>query len=270
MNLFTALFTLVFVPIFLVSCAEPGDLLDLKKPKVKQERQKVGNVKLVFKPMLDVLFVVDDSGSMDNHQKRLAKNVSLLTKGIFANQLLDLHLGVLATTGSTRGGSGVLQGVPRFITKTTPLREARLASNIQLGTSGDFIETVFAPVHNFFTPDRLTGPNQGFYREEAYLALVFITDAVDQSDISAVALYEELLQLKNNDSSKLIGYGVFVPSGDRSCQRDDSSKEPQKIERFMDLISEGQGNNTFSLCAEDYGEKLAALGDDLARRIGMF
>lgn len=264
------LFLLCFLGVGLMACSEPSELLDIKKPKTKQEKQKVGNVRLVFKPKLDVLFVVDDSGSMDTHQNRLAQNLFLLTQGIFANQLLDLHIGVVATTGKTRNGSGRLLGSPRFVTKSTPLRETRLSENIRLGTGGDWTETVFAPVRNFFLPDNLKDFNKGFYRPDAYFALVFITDAVDQSQISAVELYEELLRIKNDDADKLIGYGVFVPSGVRNCRRDDSSKEPHKIERFMDLVSQGQGNNTFSLCAKDYGEKLANLGDDLAKRIGMF
>ncbi|MEK7358314.1 MAG: hypothetical protein AAB250_17845, partial [Bdellovibrionota bacterium] len=92
----------------LIGCSEETPKL-VEPQHVKREKVKdSGGEKYTFNPKVDILFVVDDSGSMDAHQQNLAKNIELFTKGLQNNQILDYHFGVLTSSmgGFGSGGSG--------------------------------------------------------------------------------------------------------------------------------------------------------------------
>jgi hypothetical protein len=215
--------------------------------------------------MVDILMVVDDSGSMNDHQANLAKNIDLFTKAIEANEILDYHIGVVTTSMGGYGSSnccGKLVGFPSFVTKHTPSGAKALANNLRVGTGGDVRETVFAPSIEALTEPLVSGVNAGFYRKDAYLGLVFITDAEDQSDYLPLQALSILQSLKPR-SDMVISYGVISPVKDSSCGRDQVSEPAVKIEEFVNL----SGGFTFSLCAPDFGERLAGIADDLMERV---
>lgn len=247
------------------ACTPPASKFLIPRPDpAGKVKDSVGDIKLIFKPTVDILFVVDDSGSMGGHQSNLATNIDLFTAGLGKTQILDYHIGV-TTTDFSFSTSGVLRGFPTYVDKNTPDGLIRLRNNLVVGTSGPGTESVFEPTIRALSEPNLSNSNKGFYRPEAYLALVYVTDAVDQSDNQAGDLYNFLMNLKDWDREKIISYGVIIPVGEKNCDRDDGS-EPIKIEEFLHMAK----GISFSLCAPDYGQRLAGIGDDLVRRVGMF
>jgi hypothetical protein len=196
---------------------------------------------------------------MGEHQTNLAKNVKLFTKAILANQLLDYHIGVVTTDMDLPNRSGRLNGVPNFVTRTTPNGAAVLEANLQPGTNGSGTEKEFDPIVAALSAPIVSRDNAGFYRPDAYLAIILITDEEEQSNMSVKDFYSFLLNLKGGDQSKLIPYGVFLPKGNPAC----ASGDQVKLEEFFKLVSA----KTFGLCDVDFGDKLAGLGDDLVRRV---
>ncbi len=234
-----------------------------KVPKQFQKNERIkdtGGNKVSFNRSVDILFVVDDSGSMGTHQKNLASNVKLFTQAIFANQILDYHIGVVTTDMDDSSKSGRLQGTVSYVTRTTPNGAAILEASLQPGTNGSASELEFDPVRAALTAPLVTGANAGFYRPDAYLALIFITDEEEQSSMTSQDFYNFLLGLKNQDAAKIIPYGVYLPSGDPKC----ASGGQTKLEEYFKLVSA----KTFGLCDPLFGQKLAELGDDLVRRVG--
>lgn len=259
------------VVVFGFGCAEESPKL-VPKQTLKVERVKdTGGNKVTFNRAVDILFVVDDSGSMETHQSNLAANVQKFTKAILGNQILDYHIGVVTSNMDTKpwdpapgsAWKGELWGLTKFVTKTTPGGNAILEQNLQPGTSGSGTEMFFTPVEAALTPPLVNGVNKGFYRPDAYLAVIFLTDADDQSSRSANDFYRFLLNLKAGDPSKIITYGVNIPSTDSSCERS-GEPSPRKLEALYALAKA----QTLGLCDPDYGTKLGELGDDLARRVG--
>lgn len=53
---------------------------------------------------VDIVFVIDDSGSMIPHQTKLAKNIDGFVDAFAKNSIVDFHLGVLSIWDSTRYG----------------------------------------------------------------------------------------------------------------------------------------------------------------------
>ncbi len=102
-----------------------------------KQKQDLGEY-VPFNPQVDILFVIDDSFSMDVHQANLVKNLDFFIDGFGKNKILDWHVGVVDST-VTRG-AGELRGNPKFVEKTTPNFKNVLKRNLIVGTGGDSTE----------------------------------------------------------------------------------------------------------------------------------
>jgi hypothetical protein len=233
--------------------------------------EKVTDSKVVVDPRVDILFVVDNSGSMDSHQQDLADNVAKFTTEFTNTSFIDYNIGVITTDNDSTYSSravccGRLAGTPRFVTKNTPNVNNVLANTFKVGTDGSTTEKVFDPVQSALTDPNLSNWNAGFYRPTATLALVFITDAEDQSNnMDEDSFYNFLVNLKGGDTSKILGYGAIVPTGVSGCARD-SSETPLHIESFLKKLVNNR-DNVMSLCDPNFGSRLAALAKDIVKNV---
>ena len=192
--------------------------------------QSVEETQLVATPVtpkpVDILFVVDNSGSMADEQERLATNFDAFLDQLSAAPFADYRIAVVSTDLITADGEqGGLQfpswnaqapynyqstnddgcqpvGIPhgcfrgptaseRIISSTMDRTQqlAAFRSNIKLGSCGIGVEQGLAASVQAL---ELTGPNEcnnGFLRNDANLVLIFVSDEEDQSDglVSAYA-----------------------------------------------------------------------------------
>ncbi len=124
----------------------------------------------------DILFVVDNSGSMSNDQNSLATNFSAFLD-IMQSIEVDYQLGVVTTDDSR------LQGAVPIMTPNTPDVAAAFADAVTVGTMGSGTEMGFAYGLGAVTPP-LTEPgqyNDGFLRDNASLHVIFVSDEEEQS-----------------------------------------------------------------------------------------
>jgi len=142
------------------------------------------------KPVVDILFVVDDSGSMLLYHRNLVKNFVAFSN--WAAQLkVDFHLGVVTTDVKTCPGHpctvgrppGCLRGSIKFFVPSTPDFVKLFANNANVGVSGSDTERGLEAIYRALTPPRTMDPkcNLGFYRKDATLSLVIVSDEIDQS-----------------------------------------------------------------------------------------
>ncbi len=268
----------------LASCHEKSPKLVGAPPA--GPRKTTGNEFQTLSAKVDILFVIDDSGSMSTHQSNLASNIDKFLVGLQANRFIDYHIGVISTSeeeayagGGTAPGAGRLTGTTKFIDKSTVRGVDILQKNMLIGTWGSSIERMFSPVKMALTSPAVSGWNAGFYRPDAFLAVVMITDAEEQSDVdygwpardpglflSPQQFYDFLVDLKKGDKKKVVSYGAIVPLGTPSsaCEWDDPSTPHVRLDEFF-RISKGIA---YSLCDVDYGTKLGNIGSDLVGRIG--
>jgi hypothetical protein len=219
---------------------------------------------------VDLLFIIDNSGSMQSHQTNLSKNVTAFTKAFTAGVGLDYHIGVITSDdGPCTPCAGQLKGNPKFVTSRTPNVNTELEKNMLVGTNSMHNELFFDPIVHAFEPGMLKNWNKDFFRPDAALVIIFITDADDQSrtyDMNST--YNILLNLKGGDKSKLLAYGVLIPVGinpPAGCSRDDAGP-PRKIEGFLGMF-QNAGKNIMNMCDANYGTKLADLANDIAKRV---
>lgn len=278
-------FVLAMAVASILGCQAKDPLLIGTPPN---QRKAAGLTQQNFNPTIDILFVIDDSGSMGTHQQNLAANIDLFLDGFKRSRIIDYHIGAISTaeevSGSNGGageGGGRLNGQTRFIDKNTPNGLSVLRDNMLMGINGSGYERMFSPTVLALTEPNLSGWNAGFYRKNAHLAIVMITDAEDQSNMDDGLIprgpghqlnmdpqrfYDFLVRLKEQDKSKVLTYGAIIPEGTPTdqCFFDDMNMLHTRITQFFQL-SRGTALN---LCEQNWGEKLAEIGKDLATKVG--
>lgn len=129
---------------------------------------------------IDVLFVIDDSASMENDQRALADNFQSFFGAFQANQV-DFHLGAVTTDMNDPQRSGRL--VAPFLTPATPDLDVRFADMVRPGIQGSSIEMGLLAAWTALKEPLASTANAGFVRADADFALVFLGDEDDQSSI---------------------------------------------------------------------------------------
>ena len=178
---------------------------------------------------MDILFVVDDSGSMGEEQTNLGANfprfVAVLDDYIAASGApLDYRVGVTTTSkplttvifppsgspvpvmrdvadgprGALLTGRGCEMTQP-WLERGEPDVAARFACVANVGTDGALIEMPLLMWELALTERVADGTNAGFLREDALLAVVILTDEDDCSNDA------DLIEIRSDDSSSSVG-----------------------------------------------------------------
>lgn len=257
----------VIIALGLLGCGSESSFMVPKSVLPKEEFSEKPKDFEAFNPKVDILFVIDNSGSMQPAQNNLSRNAALFADGISKASLLDYHIGVLTTDmEDCRDHCGRLVGFPAYLEKGNPDFVRILARKMQVGIEGSAYEKMFAPVIAALSPPLDGTFNRGFYRQDAFLAVIFITDAKDQSRHTAQDLFQ-FLKTKKVDPNRVLAYGVIrTLAEEKSCNS--SEDLDGKLEDFLGAVVNGGVNqkNILSLCTEDYGTKLAEFAKDIVKR----
>lgn len=177
---------------------------------------------------LDILFVIDNSGSMAEEQANLAANFNAFINDFISNGY-DFHIGVTVTDAwrapfvgtpslaKFRDGNPTHSGV-FIITPTTPNIVNTFNLNAHEGTNGNADERAFQS----FTTALNSSLNSGFRRADAYLAVIIVSDEDDFSwsggttlnhnynspNIHTVQSYVDWLDVYTQSTGALRRYGV--------------------------------------------------------------
>ncbi len=207
-------------------------------------------------PMADILLVIDDSCSMHPYQSALHDNLEDFMQ--FAiDQNIDYHIGIITTDARDSHGGGILRPLdgsrPRIITPRLPDPLGVFRESVMVGTSGDWIERGFRSAEKFFQPEYLNDPdkNAGFLRDEAHLAIVFISDEPEQSAHSVDYYLNLFRQVKGFRRPEMFTASSIV-SNDSSC----AINAPHF--RYLE-VQERTGGVFSSICSDDWAEDLRDL-----------
>lgn len=215
---------------------------------------------------LDILFVIDDSRSMEAEQTSLATNFDRISNALEALEdgLPNVHIGVVSTNvgagtacGDADGDDGILQNTPREAGCAPP--RGRYIENIEgvanydgtlaetfsciarLGTDGCGFEQPLEAMRRAL--DGSNPANQGFLRPGALLAVIFITDEDDCSafDPSMFARLAEPGQpaLGPQTSFRCFRYGVECDDGaDPTVLGPRQSCAPRTDSPYMEAVQD--------------------------------
>lgn len=213
---------------------------------------------------MDILLVVDSSGSMVDEQDKLAENFQSFIAA-FQTAVVDYHIGVITTDVANEAVAGILQGEPSFITPDTPDAETAFANNVRVGDRGSGLEEGLEAARLALTEPRVSTENAGFLRDSAGLSIVIFSDEDDLSPLSVDGYLNAFVALKGDaayrDHALMNISGVVgdVPFG---CEGEDGGGADPGI-RYVDAANRSGGVYD-SICASDFAPVVAALGLDLS------
>ena len=203
-------------------------------------------------PVLDVLWVVDDSGSMNRFQNNLASNI-----GLFVNTFVlsgaDYRMSVITTSDHMTG---------LIIDSTSSNAEYLIANEVLVGIGGSGMEKGIEMSKLALSNSSSAGPGGAFFRDSATLIVIYVSDEPDYSP------YSWYSYLNFFDGLKPIG--TFIPFGvigdpPSGCSSINPSYNAQYGSGYWDLIDH-YGGMWYSICAVDWGIQLQNLASTLSAR----
>jgi hypothetical protein len=207
---------------------------------------------------MDIVFVVDDSGSMSTAQAKLKANFPLMVNALNtfktkSNADLDYRLAVTSTdtyrTDYTRGGKGGFVSAAScsvgparaWLERTDPNVADAFGCRAVLGTSGDSTEKPLAALMMAVT-DRTADQNKNFLRDDALLAFFILTDEDDSSGpaVTPIKVIQQLDVVK-----KLRGrWAGAVISGPKSGSCTSGSHTAYEAPLLHELVVRSEDINT--------------------------
>lgn len=140
---------------------------------------------------VDILWVIDNSGTMGPKQTNLANSINAFMTQFITKQF-DFHIAVVTTDirpidplnpldPNFSGQDACIVGTPQIILPTTPNPVAALAANANVGFFGSADAHGLDAARLALSAPNVTGCNAGFLRADAYLAIIEFSDADDNT-----------------------------------------------------------------------------------------
>lgn len=274
----------------LAGCNKSTDSFTLLKDGTDYKQQAV------FIPKkIDILWVIDNSGSMETSQNSLVSNFqSFISR--FNQYNYDFQMAVTTTeawekqfnANSTKShikDGAVLQTNPRIETHsgvfvmspTTPDLNSVFATNIKQGTLGNGDERAFESIKQTL----MDSANASFRREDAFLAVIIVSDEEDFSGSTTqfenaattypVQDYVTFLDTFTNASVYGKNYSVNVISVDNEACKTQLSTDgfARKISTRLPELADLTGGVKSSLCS-NFGSTLELISNSIIQLSAVF
>jgi len=205
---------------------------------------------------IDVLWVIDNSGTMYQEQDNLAQNFESFIS-IIEDSDVDYQIGVISTDMDKEDHSGKLQGTPKIIQRGPDARD-QFAENVKVGTDGAGNERGLEAAFKALSEPLISGANSGFLREGAALAIIFVSDEDDKS-YGMINFYQRIFeQMKGVGNENRVVAGAIVGDQPDGCENEETgAAEPGT--RYLMLV-QNVGGSIGSICQEDFSTTLNQLG----------
>ncbi|WP_372654878.1 hypothetical protein [Halobacteriovorax sp.] len=165
---------------------EPGIVLKSVVEKFTQAEAKDGKV--------DILWVVDDSGSMGDEQKALAYNFDVFIHE-FLEKKIDFKMAITTTDGTSKKNGKSVCDFSILDADAAKSNESQFvkdfANCIKVGTRGSGREKGLQTSKSF-----VSRYIENWMRDDAYLVVVFVSDEEDQSSNTSQSYVDYFQNLK--------------------------------------------------------------------------
>ncbi len=226
---------------------------------------------------VDILWVVDNSESMEAEQERLARRFDTFIEYMDeVETMMDFHLGVITTDLSEDNPDrGKLLGTPAVLTRDTLDYVEKFKERILVGIEGWGMEKGLEASFVALSEPMVSDANAGFMREGAMLVLIYVSDENDcsdrgalpsedycylpayQDDLVSVAEYVASFREIKGDPELVMGFAIVGPQDTTHCE------DTLPGTRYMEF-ADSTGGSMGSICSEDF----AGIMDDLGLSVG--
>lgn len=198
---------------------------------------------------VDILFVIDNSCSMNDKQTQLANNFDTFMN-VFDASGIDYQIGFITTDDSDMAGS--------LITTATPDPVAEVAQIIDdIGTHGSATERGLYYSYYALQTGYDFGPGSDFWRTDAKLVIIYVSDEDDfSSGVTPTSIKTYTISAKGG-ADYVIAHAVAgdYPGG---CTANGGAQEGLEYYTVVTYL-----NGTFlSICEDDWGTPLEILANE--------
>ncbi|MGA9520955.1 MAG: choice-of-anchor D domain-containing protein [Myxococcaceae bacterium] len=225
-------------------------------------------------PKADVLFTVDNSGSMEKYQTSLANNFASFI-GYAQNANVDWQIGVTTTdidlaeahpppgpgAPDLPGGvNGRLIGDvdnPKILNRNIPNVAELFRAKVNVGLEGSTQEQGLEASLRAITPPLSVNENAGFVRPDASLAVVLVTDARNQSEQDVAYYVNSFLNIKGFNNAHLFSFNAiagFNPRPPKTCVYDEGPDDGS----FAEVVQLTHGVRE-EICTTDWSASLQGI-----------
>ncbi|MBW1872430.1 MAG: hypothetical protein JRJ19_10215 [Deltaproteobacteria bacterium] len=205
---------------------------------------------------IDILWVIDNSGTMWEEQNNLADNFDSFID-IVENSDVDYQIGVVSTDMDKADHSGKLLGNPKIILRGVNAK-AQFAANVIVGTDGAGNEKGLEAAFKALTEPLISGANAGFLRPGSALAIIFVSDEDDKS-FNMITFYQRVFeQMKSVGNENRVVAGAIVGDQPDGCESQ-STGTAEAGTRYHMLV-QAVGGSIGSICSDDFSTTLNQLG----------
>lgn len=231
---------------------------------------------------IDVLWVIDNSGSMKPRQENLARNVRSFID-VFVKSEVDFRLAVTTTDVFT--DPGALYGNPKIITPSTPDVAGKFAANAQVGVAGSPYEAGLEAAERTLNRQRTeqaakfegyescalncdkgedpaacrkvcaSSSGINFLRPDAFLYLIFLTDEEDRSQGDIRFYYRSF------ETAKGVGNDSTVTTAAIMGDVPTNACGATPGQRYLQL-SQLTGGEVGSICDAEFAQTLENLANN--------
>lgn len=221
---------------------------------------------------VDILFVVDNSGSMLQEQAKLGPALSSFMSSVAK---IDWQIGI-TTTDVSNGPFGVKGGLVPMKGTATKILNKNVPNFQQV-----FTNTVYRDeIVNCVDPNCPSGDerpmeaiigaiskrnseNAGFFRNGADLAVVVLSDEDEQSTgagMTGATVVNAVTSAFGNDKT-FTGFGIILKPGDSACYSQQTANGGTgSYGTFVNAFATLTQGLTGSICDVDFGPTLASIG----------
>ena len=197
-------------------------------------------------PSVDILFVIDDSGSMGPFQSELELNIQDFLSVLFTMSV-DYNISFITTTNHIPVG----QIINNLLADPLFESEMQLGS---IGISGSGIEKGLEKSYLALSDSSVLGYGSGFLREHAALSIIYISDENDYS-LQHTSFYESYFKSLKHLDTMVSSYAIIgdPPSG---CSINNRSADFGELYYDLSILL---GGGYYSICNSNWGTQMQNL-----------
>lgn len=208
---------------------------------------------------VDILWVIDDSGSMADEQNALAANFES-----FINQFLlkdiDFRMGITTTDGTSTKNGKMVGDSSKLTSAAALANKSQFLSNfkswVKVGTKGSGREQGLQTSENF-----INRYEASFLRKDAVLAIVYLTDEEDSSP-KTVQSYLNTLQATKENKAHVKAYSIITMKEKATYAETWGSRYEEMSKLTAGVVSDIKKD--FSSTLLNIGEQIVTLLDSFA------
>jgi len=198
---------------------------------------------------VDIMFIIDNSGSMGSKQAQLANNFDIFMN-VFQLSGVDYHMGFITTDSYNMHGP--------LITTTTADPVSEVIQIIDdIGVAGNYTEKGIDFSYYALQVGYEFGPGSVFWRNNSKLILIYISDEDDQSSSITPAILKAYVISAKGSVNYVAAHAVAgdYPGG---CVSNGGATEAYQYYTTVGLL-----NGAFlSICLDDWGTPLEFLANE--------